>query len=262
MEKKKDINAFEYQREVTLRRDDDRPSLVGIRWHPSILPGTRLRIRWKEQAKSRLSLTCTALRRPVVVAGTVVWYEYDPRVMTRDLAAADLRVDEPEEVVLITLRELGYLDVQGRAMLPKPALIRNASHHAQTQRPTVRQLDAAIQRLLGRKVLAWGTGSISFGGALTCPARPGETPVDLLCYAPHIRKVKEEELRNTEVQPGVREVDTHRVAGHLMRIGHLGKQASAAAEALYIYDRKRAGLAGPHRLPPNHTYVREHVRGT
>lgn len=53
----------------------------------------------------------------------------------------------------------------------------------------------------------------------------------------------------------------HRVAGHLMRIGHLGKGASAEAKAAYREDHKRAGLAGSHELPRGFTYVREHERG-
>ncbi|MEW2065773.1 hypothetical protein [Streptomyces sp. NPDC007346] len=261
--KRSERDAFDYQHGISLGQGGTRPMLTGVRWHPSILPGTRLRVCWKERLKSRLSLTCTVLRPPVVVAGTVVLYEYDPRVMTRDLAAADLRADQPEEIVLITLRELGYLDEYGRALLPRPALVRNAGEHAGAgpKRPTAQELDAAIEYLLSRGLLTWETGSINSRGVLTYPARSGGTPVDLLCYAPNVRDAKETDVRAAEGQEGVREVEAHQVAGHLMRIGHLGKKASPAAEAAYVYDRKRAGLAGPHRLPPNYTYVREHERG-
>ncbi|WP_328449165.1 hypothetical protein OG780_17140 [Streptomyces sp. NBC_00386] len=56
-------------------------------------------------------------------------------------------------------------------------------------------------------------------------------------------------------------MSAHRVAGHLMRIGHLGKEASTEAKAAYREDHARAGLAGPHVLPRGYTYVREHERG-
>ncbi|GAA3498888.1 hypothetical protein GCM10019016_059910 [Streptomyces prasinosporus] len=51
------------------------------------------------------------------------------------------------------------------------------------------------------------------------------------------------------------------MAGHLMRIGHLGKEASPEARAAYREDHRRAELAGPHELPRGFTYVREHERG-
>jgi hypothetical protein len=252
--------AFDYQSGALLRQSGDRPVLTGVRWHSSILPGTRVRIRWTEQTGSRLTVTCTALRKAVVVAGTVCLYEYDPRVMTRDLAAADIQADRSEELVLITLRELGYLDEQGRALLPRPALVRNVGEHAGQRPVPVQETEAAIERLLSRALLTWEKGSVGRNGELTYPARFGESLVDLLCYAPRVRDVKEQDIRVVEGQ-GARAADAHRVAGHLMRIGHLGKEASPEAAAAYVHDRKRAGLAGPHRLPRGYTYVREHERG-
>lgn len=80
------------------------------------------------------------------------------------------------------------------------------------------------------------------------------------CYAPVLREADREDLRHAEPEVAY-SLAAHRVAGHLMRIGHLGKAASAEARAAYRDDHQRAGLAGPHELPRGFTYVREHERG-
>ncbi len=215
-------------------------------------------VRWDTWRKVRLAYT--PLDEPVVFGGTVVRYAYDPRIMTRELAAFDARVDRVEELVLIALRELGYLDEKGRALLPREALIRNTIERAQSERPATRKIHGAIERLLSRSILTWEQGSVNRAAMLHYPARRGETPVALLCYAPVLREANREDLRNSETE-GVYSASAHRVAGHLMRIGHLGKEASPEAQAAYREDHKRAGLAGPHELPRGFTYVREHERG-
>ncbi|CAM5469085.1 putative protein OS=Streptomyces aurantiogriseus OX=66870 GN=GCM10010251_22950 PE=4 SV=1 [Streptomyces aurantiogriseus] len=254
----KRVAILEYQPGVKLRSDGDRPLLTGMSWHRFVLPGTRVAVRWDHRAKTRLHFAYTRLRTPVVFAGTMVRYVYDPRIMTRDLAAIDVRADRSEEIVLITLRELGYLDEQGRALLPQAALLRNITERAEPGETSTSEVENAVRRLLARKLLTWEWGSLGAGGMLHFPVRDGETPVELLCYTPTLREVEHESLR-----AGGHGTDAgaHRVAGHLMRIGHLGKEASVEARAAYRYDHQRAGLAGPHELPRGYTYVREHERG-
>lgn len=255
----KRVPILDYQPGIKLQLDGDRPLLTGMSWHRFVLPGTRVALRWDQRARTRLHLAYTRLRRPVVVAGTMVRYAYDPRIMTRDLAAVDVRSDRSEELVLITLRELGYLDERGRALLPQPALLRNIIERAEPGEASTREIENAIWRLLARKLLTWEWGSLGVGSMLHYPARVGENPVELLCYTPTLREVEHENLRTPSGHGA--DVGAHRVAGHLMRIGHLGKEASAEARAAYRYDHQRAGLAGPHELPRGYTYVREHERG-
>ncbi|MGW2765702.1 hypothetical protein [Streptomyces sp. NPDC001275] len=252
------IGVLDEQKGIRLRVGGDEPFLTGLTWQPFVLPGTRVSVRWDTWRKLRLAYT--PLDKPVVFGGTVVRYAYDPRIMTRELAAFDARVDRVEELVLIALRELGYLDEKGRALLPKEALVRNTIERAQSERPAKNKIHGAIERLLSRRILTWEQGSINRAAVLHYPARRGETPVPLLCYAPTLRMAEREDLRNDDAGAGYG-VNAHRVAGHLMRIGHLGKEASAEARAAYREDHKRAGLAGPHELPRGFTYVREHERG-
>ncbi|MGW2783853.1 hypothetical protein ACWC3X_21780 [Streptomyces populi] len=251
------IRVLDEQKGARLRTRGGETLLTGLTWQPFVLPGTRVSVQWDTWKKLRLAYT--PLDEPVVFGGTVVHYAFDPRIMTRELAAFDARVDRVEELVLIALRELGYLDEKGRALLPREALIRNTVERAHPQPPARKKIDGAIARLLSRAMLTWEQGGISATGMLHHPARHGETPVPLLCYAPTLRVADHEDLRN-EAGAG-HGMSAHRVAGHLMRIGHLGKEASTEARAAYREDHARAGLAGPHELPRGYTYVREHERG-
>jgi len=251
------IGILDQQKGIKLRTEGDLPLLTGLTWQPFVLPGTRVSARWDTWRELRLAYT--PLDKPVVFGGTVVRYAYDPKIMTRELAAFDARVDRVEELVLIALRELGYLDEKGRALLPRKALLRNTSERAQSERPPVKKIDGAIDRLLSRRILTWEEGGVNRAGMLHYPARRGDTPVPLLCYTPPLREAEREELRDDV--GAAYSMSAHRVAGHLMRIGHLGKEASPEARAAYREDHKRAGLAGPHELPRGFTYVREHERG-
>ncbi|MEV5332733.1 hypothetical protein [Streptomyces werraensis] len=251
------IGILDQQKGIKLRTEGDLPLLTGLTWQPFVLPGTRVSARWDTWRELRLAYT--PLDKPVVFGGTVVRYAFDPKIMTRELAAFDARVDRVEELVLISLRELGYLDKEGRALLPREALLRNTSERAQSERPPVNKIDGAIDRLLSRGLLTWEEGGVNRAGMLHYPARRGDTPVPLLCYTPTLREAEREELRDDV--GAAYSMSAHRVAGHLMRIGHLGKEASPEARAAYREDHKRAGLAGPHELPRGFTYVREHERG-
>lgn len=256
----KRVPVLDYQPGVQLQLDGGQLLLTGLSWHPSVLPGTRVAVRWDKRARTRLHFAYTRLRRPLLVAGTMVRYAYDPRIMPRDLAALDVPADRTEELVLITLRELGYLDERGRALLPEQALIRHASKRAEPKLATTKKIESVIQRLLSRKLLTFERGSLSAGGVLHYPDRAAERPVELLCYTPTVSEVVYEALQRAGSH-GANGASAHRVAGHLMRIGHLGKEASAEAKAAYRHDHQRAGLAGPHELPWGYTYVWAHERG-
>ncbi|WP_459738330.1 hypothetical protein [Streptomyces sp. E-15] len=251
------IRVLDEQKGVRLDLSGEEPVLTGLAWQSFVLPGTRVSVRWDTWRKLRLAYT--PLDEPVVFGGTVVRFAFDPKIMTRELAAFDARVDRVEELVLIALRELGYLDEKGRALLPGEALIRNTIERAQPERPPRKKISGAIERLLSRGILTWEQGSVDRTTMLHYPARRGETPVPLLCYAPVLRVAEREDLRDDT--SAAYSVSAHRVAGHLMRIGHLGKEASPEAKAAYREDHARAGLAGPHDLPRGFTYVREHERG-
>ncbi|MEU1692529.1 hypothetical protein [Streptomyces hirsutus] len=167
-----------------------------------------------------------------------------------------------DELVLQTIRKLGYLDEAGRVLLPMANLISNVRRQRGPQQPysseTVR---ATANRLLKQQRLTWATGSCALDGILDYPARPGERKIRLVCYTPFV-------LPQRESKPGQQRVvhlpsgpSQHGVTGHLMKIEHLGKEANDTARSAYSDAHRKAGLAGSHTLPKGHTYVRPHQRG-
>ncbi|MFH9428359.1 hypothetical protein ACH4JZ_08720 [Streptomyces sp. NPDC017615] len=230
-----------------------------VRWDRSDLTiGTRILARLD---RHQLRLFVTPLTPRVVVAGHVVNYEYDLRVVARELP--EKRVEVPgrssagaDTLVLETIRKLGYLDEKGRALLPLDSLTRNlpSDPGRKLSATTVRK---AVNRLVHAKRLRWETGSRgAAGGLLNFPARAGEPTVSLVCYTPFPELVPGEVNHRLTHLPGG--LSRHEVSGHLMKIdGQAGEEARAA----YAESHRAAGLTGSHKLPKGYTYRRPHARG-
>ncbi|MFD8588023.1 hypothetical protein ACFV1B_00440 [Streptomyces sp. NPDC059637] len=232
--------------------------LSGVEWPACTVPGVRVKARWDMREKVRLSFE--RLKEPLMLGGTLIRHVYDPKVFTRDIGALDPRNSHTEMIVLLTLRELGLLDERGHAVLPKEALIRNTLRRSGPDKPSRKALETAVAKLLSRGELTRRMGSVNRAGYLRYPALPGGQPVEILVYAPAPRLATKAEIKADDARLG-HAVNAHSVAGHLMRIGHLGKEASPAAKDAYRQDHIRAGLIGSHELPRGYTYVRPHDRG-
>lgn len=245
----------------SLRKKVAKEHLRGIRWpQAELMLGARITAKLDQ---SRLRLFLSPLERPVFIAKKRFAYEYDPRVIARELptsltqspagagASLDVLVQE-------TIRKLGYLDEAGSALLPMENLIRNVGSRGAPGQYSSEAVRASVHGLINRKRLTWQAGSCAADGVLHFPARPGERTVRLVCYTPFV-------LPKTKKQRVVHlpsAASRHGVAGHLMKIEHLGKQASETAQAAYTEAHRSAGLAGAHKLPKGHTYVRPHKRGS
>ncbi|MET9384576.1 hypothetical protein ABZY09_26795 [Streptomyces sp. NPDC002928] len=236
--------------------------LRGIHWpQTQVVPGTRVTA---ELDRSRLRLFLTPLERPVFIAKNRLLYEYDPRIIARELPTnlTHSRGDTAPSLDLLvqeTIRKLGYLDEEGHALLPMENLIRNVRSRSASERYASETVRASVNGLISRKRLTWETGSCATDGILNFPARPDERTIRLVCYTPFVLpRLKKEQTRVVQLPSASSQ---HEVAGHLMRIDHLGKQASDEARAAYTEAHRSAGLTGSHKLPKGHTYVRPHKRG-
>ncbi|MFF9761702.1 hypothetical protein ACF1G4_19625 [Streptomyces caelestis] len=254
--------AFPTVLSATLGKKITRERLRGVRWPQSqVMPGLRITA---ELGRSRLCLSLTPLERPVHVARRQFFHDYDPRIIARELPAITQHDSEsvaPSLDLLVqeTIRKLGYLDEEGRALLPMQNLITNVRSHRGPQDWSGAAVRAAVNGLISRQRLKWATGSCAADGILNYPARPGERTIRLVCYTPFVLPVREKEQLRVVQLPSAS--SQHGVAGHLMRIEHLGKQASDEARAAYSEAHRKAGLTGSHKLPKGHTYVRPHKRG-
>lgn len=256
-----DGRAFPTVLLASLSKKLPKEHLQGVRWpQAQVIAGTRVTATLD---RSRLLLFLTPLERPVFIARRQFLYEYDPRIIARELPTTPMqdRVGTtPSLAVLVqeTIRKLGYLDEEGHALLPMENLIGNVRSHHGSERYSSGAVRAAVNGLISSKRLTWRTGSCAADGILNYPARPGQRTIRLVCYTPFVLPNLKKEQRVVHLPSASSQ---HGVAGHLMRIDHLGKQASDAAQAAYTEAHRSAGLAGSHKLPKGHTYVRPHKRG-
>ncbi|MFF3499325.1 hypothetical protein [Streptomyces sp. NPDC003247] len=257
-----DGRAFPTVLLASLHKKTAKEHVRGVRWpRTQIMPGTRVTA---TLSNGQLRLCLRPLPRPVLIARRRFLFEYDPRVVVRDLPASQARsrtgdVTSLDGLVQETVRKLGYLDEHGRALLPLDNLISNVRRLHGSGQHMSDAVRAAVNRLMGSKRLTWETGSYGSSGILNFPARPGEKRIRLVCYRPFALPKHENGPQRVVHLPSAS--SRHGVAGHLMRIDHLGKQASDTAQTAYSEAHRRAGLAGSHKLPEGHTYVRPHQRG-
>ncbi|MEU3556155.1 hypothetical protein [Streptomyces fragilis] len=237
-------------------------SISGVRWpRAQVMPGTRI---MAELSNGQVELRVTPLERPVFIARRKFLHAYDPQVVVRELPmSSKSALDAPlDRAVLETIRKLGYLDENGRALLPMSNLIANVGRLHGHGRPVPGDaVRAVVDRLVISKRLTWQTGSRSPEGILAFPARQGEKKVRLVCYRPFELPRGDGDQKSQRVIHLPGPSSRHGVSGHLMKIDHLGKEASEEARAAYADAHRRAGLAGSHKLPKGHTYVRPHDRG-
>ncbi|MET7848349.1 hypothetical protein ABZT48_08875 [Streptomyces avermitilis] len=257
-----DGRAFPTVLLASLGKKITKERLQGIHWpQTKVVPGTRVTAKLD---RSRLRLILAPLERPVFIAKKQFLYEHDPRIIVRELPmnlthSRDDTTPSLDVLVQETIRKLGYLDEEGHALLPMENLIRNVRSRSASERYSSEAVRVSVNGLISRKRLTWETGSCAADGILNFPARPGERTIRLVCCMPFVLpKLKKEQPRVVQLPSATSQ---HGVAGHLMRIEHLGKQASDEARAAYTEAHRSAGLTGSHKLPKGRTYVRTHKRG-
>ncbi|MFE1797717.1 hypothetical protein ACFW9L_16320 [Streptomyces sp. NPDC059517] len=246
------------------RLTQDQRHLKRVNWQQAgIMTGTRITGRWRPG--QNLKLLITALEEPVVLTGRRMLYAYDPRVVAHELTKSrnrkqDVNLSELARLVRDTVRELGYLDERGRALLPMRNLINNIRASSRDGSSWASNaVQSSVNELIANGHLTWETGSHEANGILNFPARPGQIQIRLVCYTPDLRPAPVETQHKVVTLPST--TSQHQVAGHLMEIGHLGKTASDEAKAAYTEEHRRAGLAGSHSVPKGYTFVKKHQRG-
>lgn len=233
--------------------------LSDISWPGNLTPGTLLRCTWR-RGSEELRFATKSLRLPISADGNWLTHEYDLRVLTRD----GLGVTAPDglsqrQLVIRTLRGLGYLDEHGRALLAKEDLVRNVLDDVMARRwkTTVQEVEGAVQNLLGNGRLTKVQGSRNRVGHLRYPPRAGEPKVDLLCWTPSAPRPHHAEPKG---EGGLPEhlLGRHGVRGHLRKIDG---DASPEAVDAFRRDYDLTRLVGSTVLPAGMTYVRRHERG-
>ncbi|PYC66187.1 hypothetical protein C7C45_26035 [Micromonospora arborensis] len=243
---------------VTLRRRGGQWELGGIRWPQDLTPGVIVTFRWRLDSNVIKART-TLLPQPECVDDVEFRHRYDAQVVTRESAPGS---DQDREVpdlsdaswVLRTLRKLGYLSVDGVAMLAEPALIRNCMAVGMPRHLHDR-VPKAVEQLLRAGRLERVEGSLDADGRPWYPPRPGHVRSDLLRYVPRVHAL--------EVQRDVRDGwggprHEHWVAPFVRRLP-LGAEASDGQMDAHR-DAVRASEVVDRPLPQGYTFVRRHRR--
>ncbi|WP_329303544.1 hypothetical protein OG410_39350 [Streptomyces sp. NBC_00659] len=202
------------------RLTKDQRHLRHVDWQRAgIMTGTRVTGRWSPG--QNFKLVVTALEQPVALAGRRMLHEYDPRVVAQELAKGrnpkqDVNLSELERLVRDTVRELGYLDERGRALLPMRNLINNIRASSRSSSWASDAIRSSVNDLIANGHLTWETGSHGADGTLDFPARPGQVQIRLVCYTPNLHPVPVETQHQVVTLPST--TSRHQVAGHLMHI--------------------------------------------
>lgn len=247
------------EQSVTLRRIAGQWELRGIRWPSQIEPGVILRLHWSTST-SVVSARTEMLPTPVLIDGVEYLHRYDPPVVTREKApGAD--EDRPDLTdtgwVMRTLRRLGHLSADGSATLAADSLIGNCVGLGMP-RARVPRMDKAIDRLLQSGQIYRLQGSRDRDHIPYHPPRPGQTPVELLHYRPHVKQLHPDVRRQVE-EAWLRHRTAHTVAPFVRR---LPPGATASDEQIDLYHEAQRNAQVVNRpLPASHTFVRGHHRG-
>ncbi|MFF7899743.1 hypothetical protein ACIP4X_29995 [Streptomyces sp. NPDC088817] len=247
------------QQRVQLQTTPRGRRLSNVSWPSNLGPGTLLHCTWR-RGSWELKFATKALKLPIGADGNWLTHEYDLQVLTRDgLGVTALDGLSQRQLVIRTLRGLGYLDEHGRALLTQEDLVRNVLNDvmARRQKTTVQAVEGAIQDLLGSGRLTKVQGSRNRIGHLRYPPRAGEPKVNLLCWTPSAPRPHHDE---PESEGGLPEhlLGRHGVRGHLRKIDG---DASPEAVDAFRRDYDLTRLVGSNVLPAGTTYVRRHERG-
>ncbi|QLQ36244.1 hypothetical protein [Micromonospora robiginosa] len=243
---------------VALRRRGGQWEISGIQWPKGLLPGTLVTFKWR-CGSADIGARTARLPRPEQVDDVEFQHHYDRQVVTRETApGSDQDRDVPDlsdaSWAMRTLRKLGYLSVDGEAVLAEDALVRNCldlglpRHRADRIGPAVEQL------LLGGRLLRV-EGSVDHDGRPWYPPRPGHVRTLLLRYVPQIQSVTPQRQTANEWH---RHRRGHWVTGFVRR---LPPGAQASAEQVEAHrDAVLASEVVDRDLPEGFTYVRRHRR--
>ncbi|MFF4026361.1 hypothetical protein ACFYY5_26280 [Nocardia elegans] len=225
-------------------------------WPRDFFPGIFLDCTWRPNSGRFIAKT-RRLSQPLSVEGQSVGYQYDVQVFTRETAPISEHGGSVADWVILTMRTLGYLDADGRAVLAEDALERNMVElgFPPAQLP---QLTHVVVRLIREGRIQRVEGSLGSDGRPVFPALRYRPPVELLSFRPKIVQVHRDETPRHQTDPRA-DQRPHKVSGFVRRLPW-GQSASDEALEAHAEARRHAELANDAPLKPGFTFVRKHRR--
>jgi len=212
--------------------------LAGLVWPDDLRPGVLVTVVW-HPAKDEMVLRTVPLDEPMRVDGVDYFYEYDPKVVTRDY-----RPDQSNRAkVLHTVRKLGRVFDDGSAVLSEELLTKRSGLGRGAKGAFL--LRNAVDQLIREGFLTRVTGSVDGSGHPSYPAVDGAAPTDMVFYAPMVEPVPTDSDRRD-----------HWVTGFVRKLPR-GAQPSEKQRDLYQRASENNEVAP---LAPGYTFVKKHHR--
>ncbi|RSN33167.1 hypothetical protein DL990_14245 [Amycolatopsis sp. WAC 01416] len=264
-----ELEACQKTQDTTTELFTPQPQLCGVDWPLDFFVGIVLTCTWP-RGSSVVRAMSTLLEEPVIVDGEFIEHRFDKSIITRDAAPGEGKRGSSgegsstreggaltlSERVLRAVRRLGLLDSHGRAVLTRTRLC--TAVYGENTEPA---LGEAVDQLICDGRLRTDLAGVDERGLLRFPAEPGQREIEVLVYEPSVAAASARpdtaSLHRTLEARFLRSTD---VAGHLRRIGHLGRVASEEKKAAYRAAQERVGR-GALELPPGYTYVSSFTRG-
>jgi hypothetical protein len=231
----------------TLRQDVEW-QLAGLAWPADLRPGSSVTVTW-QAARDEIVLRTSPLAEPIRVDGVDYFHEYDPRIVTREFHPDGSNRGR----VLHAVRRQGRVFEDGSAVLQEAGLAARCGLGRGARGQFL--LRHAVDQLIREGYLTRVPGSLDATGYPCYPAAAGQTPADMLFYAP---------LVEPGVYPGEDEDGDgavgreHWVHGFVRR---LPPGAQPSERQVVLHEQAMAGdeaTDGP--LAPGYTYVKKHRR--
>jgi hypothetical protein len=233
--------------EAALQRDVEW-QFGGIEWPADLHPGVVVTVAWRP-AKDEVVVRTTPLAEPMRVDGANYYHEYDPVVVTREYTPGQSNWAK----VLLTVRRLGRVFDDGSAVFAEADLLKR-SRLGRGDRAAF-LLRNAVGQLLREGYVTRVTGSVDATGHPSYPGVDGESPAEMLLYAPLVEPAPHPDDAVHGEGGDRRE---HWVNGFLRRLPP-GAQPSERQLSLHQQTVEHEELDGA-ELPPGYTFVKKHHR--
>ncbi|GAA4259402.1 hypothetical protein [Dactylosporangium darangshiense] len=159
--------------------EDDGWRLTGLAWPDDVHPGMVVALA-RRAGGAEVVVRTVVLEEPMRIDGVNYYHEYDPVVVTREVAPGVSNRGK----VLQAVRRLGRVFDDGSAVFPEAQLVRRGGLGRGARGTFL--LRNAVEQLIREGFVTRVEGSVDGGGNPSYPAIDGEEPAEMLFYAPLI----------------------------------------------------------------------------
>lgn len=223
---------------------------TGIAWPADMRPGVLVTVSW-QAARDEIVIRTAALDEPMRVDGVDYFHEYDPKVVTREIAPDKSNRGQ----VLRAVRRQGRVFDDGSALLAESDLAGHCGLGRGAKGTFL--LRNAVDQLIREGYLTRVPGSVDSAGYPSYPPVEGQKEADMLFYAPLVEPAPYPGEEDDDGEGADRQ--EHWVNGFVRK---LPPGAQPSEKQLTLHERaveEDQIDAGP--LASGYTFVKKHHRG-